>query len=142
MYFGIAFGILGAIAAGFVLILGGPTSWLLPIAAVIGGLWLAPSLGFTLVTALRLLDPPALELALPQVLTLTPSLIRVVPRQGTTYETNWGFVCAYRVRASRIVLILSRNPHLQLNIAGDALQPTTRELLLRWLEAEHVPKDA
>ena len=86
-------------------------------------------------------DPSLLDLALPAALVMRPATIHVVPRRGEPFDSKWAFIHAYRVTSSRIVLVLSRDPHLRIEVANETLSAEGRKKLVGWLETERVPKD-
>lgn len=141
LFFGVAVGVIAGLIIGFAVFFVVPSLWILWMVLGAVGLWLLPVGWFTLAAALRALDPPELERALPASVSMRATGLHVVPREGRPFDTKWTFFCGYRALPSRVVLVLSRVPRLQIEIANEMLSPEGRKMLLRWLETERVPID-
>jgi hypothetical protein len=110
------------------------TGWLF------GGIWvLIVLVRFLRVVAKSLFEGP-LERSLPRALTLYADHLEVVPATGEPYSTKWSYVVGYRARGTKLVLVVGREPRLEVETSTRGVGAIGKRTILEWLALNDVPR--
>jgi hypothetical protein len=108
---------------------------LLWVAIVTEAIFVGPAL---LALAVRSLAPSPNEVLLPSLLLLREGAIEVTPRDGPSFETRWTWIAEARETQASFVLLLCREPHVEMVVSKSILLGEQRALLGRWLREHKV----